>query len=62
MGYCPFSKFESRYSKLHCDTGPERHGLGARQEARHGRAGAQWYATTRRKGAVTRPAHARGRD
>ena len=47
MGYCPFSKFESRYSKLYCDTGPGRHGLGARQGrivARHDTA--QWGCDT----------------
>ena len=30
MGYCPFSKVESRYNKLYCDT---RHGLGAHGHA-----------------------------
>ena len=31
MGHCPFfSKFESHYSKLYCDTEPDRHGLGDR--------------------------------
>ena len=34
MGYCPFffffSKFESQYIKLYCNTGPGRHGLGDR--------------------------------
>ena len=30
MGYCPFffSKCESQYNKLYCDTGLDRHGLG----------------------------------
>ena len=52
MGYCPFSKVESRYNKLYCDTG---HGLGAHGQARHDRAGAQGLAATLRHGPMIQP-------
>ena len=77
MGYCPFfSKFESQYSKLYCDIGPDRNDLGDRpgraagaQEPamvhrgtpRHGVVGLGHGPTTWQERATTRSACAQGR-
>ena len=70
MGYCPFffSKFESQYIKLYCDTEPGRHGLGdrpgraagaqRRAVARHDMAWSGWDMRAR---AMTRLTRAQGR-
>ena len=57
LGYCPFffSKCESQYSKLYCDTGLDRQGLGdgpGRARARKGVQGVH-------KGAHGRPRYGR---
>ena len=78
MGYCPyFSKFESQYSKLYCDIGLDRQGLGdgpgraagaqGRAAGAQGRAaGAQgraaaWPATIQPAGPRYSPRHGQGR-
>ena len=63
-----FSKFESQYNKLYCDTGPDRHGLGDRPgcarahsgKPRHGMVGLGHGPATRPTRATTRPARAQG--
>ena len=64
MGYCPFSKVESRYSKLYCDT---RHGLGRPWPGTTQPGGRQGLAEIMRhdpairpRGPTTRSAWARG--
>ena len=56
-----FSKCESQYCKLYCDTGLDRHGLGDRTRRVAGAQGHALSATIRPAGPRYRPRHGQGR-